>query len=241
MKRVLAAAAFLLAFALPAAAQEYFDIDVDVPEYPEMLPVPDSPVYYAPNVDSNYFFYDGLYWDYNNDRWYASPWYNGPWSYVDPIYVPTYVLWVPIHYYHRPSHRWHGWNTARPPRWSEHWGRDWQARHNEAYRNNPRGGYARAPLPEYQRSYSRANYPRVPQQQSQLHSQHYGYRPQERTVQQHYERRGMGAAAPAASAPGASSPQRAPVDNPASRAAPAENPASRSVGREGGGGGRERR
>jgi hypothetical protein len=71
----------------PAAAQEYYDIDVDLPQYPEMQPIPDSPVYYAPQVDSNYFFYDGQYWDYYNDRWYTSAWYNGPWAYVDPIYV----------------------------------------------------------------------------------------------------------------------------------------------------------
>jgi len=33
----------------------------------------------------------------------------------------------------------------------------------------------------------------VPQQQSQLHTERYGYRPQEHTVQQQYQRRGSGA------------------------------------------------
>ena len=234
MKRFLAAAAFLLAFALPAGAQEYFDIDVDVPEYPEMVPVPDSPVYYAPGVDSNYFFYDGMYWDYYGDRWYSSPWYNGPWAYVDPIYVPTYVLWVPIRYYRHPSHRWHGWNTARPPRWGEHWGRDWQVRHNEVFRGAQRPHYGRAPLPDYQRGYNRANYPRAVQAQSQLHSQHYGYQPQENVVRQQYERRGMGVAqsqrheAPQRLEAPRAEPQRSEASNPTARGE------SRGGGREGG-------
>ena len=73
MKRFALAVLLLVASILPAAAQTYYDIDVDLPAYPEMQPVPDSPVYYAPNVDSNYFFYDGLYWDYYNDGWYGNP------------------------------------------------------------------------------------------------------------------------------------------------------------------------
>src|SRR5262249_29145432 len=64
MKRILLAALLFLSSIFPVAAQEYYDIDVDLPQYPEMLPVPDSPVYYAPSVDSNYFYYDGQYWDY---------------------------------------------------------------------------------------------------------------------------------------------------------------------------------
>ncbi|HUQ28907.1 MAG TPA: hypothetical protein VM051_09955 [Usitatibacter sp.] len=239
MRHILASAVLLLAFSLPAAAQEYVDIDVDVPEYPEMVPVPDSPVYYAPGVDSNYFFYDGLYWDYYNDRWYSSAWYNGPWTYVDPVYVPTYVLWVPIRYYRRAPHYWRGWSVHRPPRWAEHWGRDWQVRHNQNFRAGHRPAYARAPLPDYQRSYNRGNYPRALQQQNDLHTRNYGYRPQENVVRQHYEHRGMGAAQQAAPAP---VPQRAPdnsreANNPGSRM---ENPAARGDSRGGDRGGRDR-
>ena len=193
MKRILLAALLFLSSIFPAAAQEYYDIDVDVPQYPEMQPVPDSPVYYAPGVDSNYFFYDGLYWDYYGDRWYASPWYNGPWSWVDPVYVPTYVLWVPISYYRKPHHHWASWRRDRPPRWGDHWGRDWQARHNDIYRGRS-GGTARAPLPDYQRGYNRANYPRQATQQNTLHSQHYAYRPQENVGQRYYDQRGIRAA-----------------------------------------------
>ena len=59
-------------------------IGINLPLFPELVPVPGYPVYYAPRVDANYFFYDGMYWVYQDDNWYASSWYNGPWSLVDP-------------------------------------------------------------------------------------------------------------------------------------------------------------
>jgi hypothetical protein len=192
MKRLLLSALLLVSIALPAAAQEYYDIDVDLPAYPEMQAIPESPVYYAPGVDSNYFYYDGLYWDYNNDGWYASPWYNGPWSYVDPVYVPTYVLWVPIAYYHRPPHYFRGWRPNGPPHWAQHWGNDWQRRHNEAYRGNTNANIARAPLPRYQQQYTRQNYPRAVTQQAAIHNQHFNYQPRETIARQQYQSRGMG-------------------------------------------------
>ncbi len=133
MKRFVLALLLAAAAVLPAAAQTYYDVDVDLPAYPEMQPVPESPVYYAPGVDSNYFFYDGLYWDFYNDAWYSSAWYNGPWQFVDPVYVPTYILWVPIRFYRRPPAYFRAWNAGRSPRWSEHWGRDWMNRHNAVY------------------------------------------------------------------------------------------------------------
>ena len=190
MTRILFAFTLFLASIFPAAAQEYYDIGVDLPAYPEMQPVPDSPVYYAPNVDSNYFFYDGLYWDYANDGWYSSAWYNGPWQLVDPVYVPTYVLWVPIRFYRRPPAYFAHWHPGRPPRWADRWGRDWQARHNAIFNGRNSRPPVRAPLPDYQRQYTRNNYPRI-QQQAALHAQHYNYQPHDTVVRQHDQNRGM--------------------------------------------------
>ena len=192
-------------------------IGVNVPAYPELVVVPGYPVYYAPRLRSNYFFYDGMYWVYVNDNWYASYWYNGPWSLVGSEVVPVFLLRVPVRYYRAPPPYFRGWRSDAPPRWGQHWGNEWQARHNDYYRGSPHGN-ARAPLPDYQRSYSRANYPRAVQQQNMLHAQHYAYRPQERVVQQHYERRGMEQGQPQA-------PQRATTANPA-------NPAARGDSRE---------
>jgi len=55
-------------------------IGINLPLYPELVRVPGYPVYYAPRMDANYFFYDGMYWVYLDDNWYASSWYNGPWG-----------------------------------------------------------------------------------------------------------------------------------------------------------------
>ena len=67
-------------------------IGINLPVYPELVPVPGYPVYYAPQVNSNYFFYDGVYWVYEQDNWYTSSWYNGPWQLVAPEVVPLFVL-----------------------------------------------------------------------------------------------------------------------------------------------------
>ncbi len=39
-------------------------IGINLPVYPQLVPVPGYPVYYAPQLNSNYFFYDGMYWVY---------------------------------------------------------------------------------------------------------------------------------------------------------------------------------
>src|SRR4030095_13210449 len=122
MKRFVAACLLLLASALPAAAQTYYDIDVDLPQFPEMEPIPDSPVYWAPGVDSNYFFYDGAFWDYHHDLWHWSAWYHGPWTVVDPVHVAAYVLWVPVRFHPRPAPHFRGPPPDRPPHWAQHWG-----------------------------------------------------------------------------------------------------------------------
>ena len=59
-------------------------IGINVPVFPELVRVPGYPVYYAPRMSANFFFYDGMYWVYQGDNWYASSWYNGPWGLVAP-------------------------------------------------------------------------------------------------------------------------------------------------------------
>src|SRR5436189_274112 len=103
-------------------------IGINLPLYPELVPVPGYPVYYAPRMEANYFFYDGMYWVYQGDTWYASSWYNGPWWVARPEVVPVFVLRIPVGYYRRPPVYFRGWRPDAPPRWGEHWGRDWEQR-----------------------------------------------------------------------------------------------------------------
>jgi hypothetical protein len=161
-------------------------IGINLPVYPQLVPVPGYPVYYAPQVSSNYFFYDGMYWVYQRDNWYASSWYNGPWGLVAPEAVPLFVLRVPVRYYRRPPVYFRRWQSDAPPRWGEHWGNTWVQR-RQGWDNWDRGAvYRPAPLPAYQRQYSGTRYPRAEQQQV-LQSQHYRYQPQDAVVQQHYQ------------------------------------------------------
>jgi hypothetical protein len=154
-------------------------IGVDIPSYPNLVPVPGYPVYYAPQVDGNLFFYDGRYWIFANDNWYSSSWYNGPWYTVQPLAVPEFLLRVPVRYYRRPPPFFRGWSRGAPPRWGAHWGRGWEERRPGWNHWNRRAVPPRAPLPTYQRQFSRGHYPGVDEQRA-LQSRNYRYAPRER-------------------------------------------------------------
>ena len=162
-------------------------IGINLPVYPEFVQVPGYPVYYAPRVSSNFFFYDGMYWVYEGDNWYASSWYNGPWGLVDPWYVPVFVLRIPVRYYRAPPPYFRGWRSGAPPRWGEHWGNDWERHRSGWDKWNRNSAPAPAPLPVYQRQYSEDRYPHQIEQQQALHSQNYRYQPHDPVVRQHYQ------------------------------------------------------
>jgi hypothetical protein len=162
-------------------------IGINVPSYPTMSVIPGYPVYYAPYVDANYFFYDGLYWVYANDNWYSSYWYNGPWTVVAPTYVPVYVLRVPVRYYRVAPVYFRPWRPDAPPHWGQRWGRDWEQRRSGWDRWDRNAAPHAAPLPTYQRHYAGERYPRGPQQGA-LHDQNYRYAPRDRLARAQYER-----------------------------------------------------
>jgi hypothetical protein len=160
-------------------------IGINLPLFPELVPVPGYPVYYAPGVEGNYFFYDGMYWVYQNDNWYASSWYNGPWGFVNPSVVPLFVLRVPVSYYRQPPVYFSNWAPDRAPRWGDHWGRSWEQRRSGWDRWNRSAAPQRAPLPAYQRQYAGDRYPRLEQQK--MLRQQYRYQPRDKVVRQHLQ------------------------------------------------------
>ncbi len=197
MRQKLATLVLLAAMAAtPAAAQQFtinfsqpgVSIGINVGEYPRLQRVPGYPVYYAPNVGTNFFFYDGLYWVYEEDRWYASSWYNGPWSSVDPYHVPSYVLRVPVRYYRHAPTYFRTWRADAPPRWDEHWGASWSQRRVDWDRWERRTAPAPAPLPVYQRQYSRDRYPQASQQVV-IQTRDYRYQPRDAVAREHYQQR----------------------------------------------------
>lgn len=162
-------------------------IGINLPAYPRLVRVPNHPVYYDPRLHVNLFFYDGLYWVFHDDHWYVSAWYNGPWDWVDPFDVPVYVLRVPVRYYRKPPSYFHGWGTDAPPRWHEHWGHEWQTRRDGWDRRDRRAVPPRAPLPAYQKHYSRDRYPGEFERQREIRAERYRYQPREEFTRRHYE------------------------------------------------------
>jgi hypothetical protein len=194
----------LLAFAMPAMAQLSINfggpgvsIGVNLPVYPTLQRVPGYPVYYAPSLNTNYFFYDGMYWVYDNDNWYASSWYNGPWRAVDRFYVPDYVLRVPVRYYRHAPAYFRGWRADAAPRWGEHWGASWEQRRGGWDRWNRSSAPAPAPLPTYQRQYSGTRYPQG-NEQAVINTRNYRYQPKDTVAREQFQyQRSQVQAAPA--------------------------------------------
>lgn len=167
------------------------NIGIDMPMYPQMVQVPGYPVYYDPGASSNYFFYDGAYWVYQRNNWYASTWYNGPWQEVDPESVPLFVLRIPVRYYRQPPTYFRGWNRNEAPRWGDHWGQSWSSQRQGWDRWNRRSVPMAAPLPVYQRRYSGTRYPHTAAQQTSIRTRDYRYQPREavtRRIQQRAQR-----------------------------------------------------
>jgi hypothetical protein len=124
MRRMMTVAA-LLALSLSArAADVHVGINIGVPPPPPpivvetpppLVVVPRTPVYYAPDVPYNFFYYEGLYYVFHDGYWFSATTSRGPWAYVR--HVPRPVLAVPVRYYKvPPGHaKRHG-----PPPWAGH-------------------------------------------------------------------------------------------------------------------------
>jgi hypothetical protein len=162
-------------------------IGIQMSNYPRLVPIPGYPVYYDPYIALNFFFYDGMYWVLQGDSWYVSSWYNGPWQLVAPMYVPAYILRIPVRYYRRPPAYFRGWHRNEAPRWGEHWGRDWEQQRKGWNQWDRRSTPHYAPLPSYQRHYSGKRYPREMERQRSIESRQYRYQPRSSETQRFYQ------------------------------------------------------
>src|SRR5512138_1669479 len=82
----------------PAAAGVDVNVNIGIPfpgfrveAPPAMVLVPDAPVYFAPGLSVDLFFYDGFWYTRDDGRWFRGPDYRGPWKSIGPRHVPRYI------------------------------------------------------------------------------------------------------------------------------------------------------
>jgi len=68
---------------------------------PQVILVPQTPVYYAPYYETPLFFYSGYWYRPFGGYWQRGVSYSGPWHRVHHRYVPTVIHKLPGHYYYK--------------------------------------------------------------------------------------------------------------------------------------------
>ena len=82
---------------------------------PQLVIIPGTPVYHAPAVNMNYFFYAGRYYTFHNGAWFYTATHSGPWTFIAVEHVPQPILAVPVTYYKvPPGHM----KKGGPPPWA---------------------------------------------------------------------------------------------------------------------------
>jgi hypothetical protein len=128
--------ALVFVFPIPTMAMGRVDVGIIIPlpppiifaAPPELIVIPDTYVYVAPDVDVDLFFWDGWWWRLWDGRWYRSQYYNQGWGYYDN--VPSFYFDVDPGWrgYYR-NHNWYGqrWDYERIPnqRLQQNW-KSWQ-------------------------------------------------------------------------------------------------------------------
>ena len=104
---VLLTSAVCLASPVAAGAQLSVSINVGPPPVvfatpPYVVAVPDTRVYYAPEVGINLFVYEGRYYSFHDGGWFLASTHHGPWVALPVARVPRPVLAVPVQYYRIP-------------------------------------------------------------------------------------------------------------------------------------------
>jgi hypothetical protein len=104
---LVAATAMLFSGTSATASDVKINIGLGVPPLvltapPQLVVVPGTPVYYAPDVQANLFVYKARYYTVTNGVWSMAPAYNGPWAVIQIGQVPAPVVAVPVEYYKIP-------------------------------------------------------------------------------------------------------------------------------------------
>lgn len=75
---------------------------VVIPAPPPVVVIPETYVYFVPDVEVEILFYQGYWYRPHQGRWHRATGYNGPWVYVEPARVPAVLVHLPPTYRHVP-------------------------------------------------------------------------------------------------------------------------------------------
>jgi len=148
----------LLGFSGTGIAEVRINIGIPVPPPfvfaapPELVVIPETYVYYYPDVDFDIFFYGGYWYRPYRAYWFRSANYGGPWVHIES--PPSVLLGLPPDYrvitrggrhipYGELHRNWRAWERGR---YWEHnnWGRLEHERHQGVappFRERGHGGY----------------------------------------------------------------------------------------------------
>ncbi len=112
------------------------------PAPPQLVVVPGTNVYFAPDVSADVLFYGGYWWRSYEGRWYRGRSYRGPWHHTVRGGVPSAIYRLPRGYRHSYSHNprlhhqevernWHRWQ--RDHHWQRDYHHDRRDYHRERY------------------------------------------------------------------------------------------------------------
>src|SRR5665647_619486 len=114
--------ALALTVPIPAKADVSVNVGISLPpriEFsaaPELIVLPGTYVYVAPDVNEDIFFYGGWWWRLWEDHWYRSRSYSSGWVYYRN--VPSFYRGIPSGWRDDyREHRWQGrqWNHQQIP------------------------------------------------------------------------------------------------------------------------------
>jgi hypothetical protein len=113
--------ALILVLPIPTMARVDVSVGISLPPIvfaapPELIVLPGTYIYVAPDVDADIFFYGGWWWRPWQGRWYRSQNYNSGWGYYQS--VPSFYSGIPSNWRNDyRNHRWGGqqWNYQRIP------------------------------------------------------------------------------------------------------------------------------
>lgn len=116
------------------------------PAPPSVFLIPNTYVYFVPDIEPDIFFYHGYWYRHHRNYWYRANFYNGPWVYIAPARVPSIIInigpnfrTVPPGHQHIPygqlKKNWRGWERERYwDRSHGHEGKEWKKEERREHR-----------------------------------------------------------------------------------------------------------